>query len=763
MRRPGAFKIVCICLMLALCISAPASVVSASGSRSAAAAENIPGDIDGNATVNTEDAVALLLYISMPDLFPLAENIRADLNADSRINAEDVIALLLYISMPDLFPLPGEQKPSVSDTYTTAPDIACAYKMRIDQKQAGKILYLTGEMDGYYYATTENAQEAADVCFETAEGGYRVYFLKNGVKHYLEIIQNGKYNNAVFTTSPTKVLKWNEEIASVTCDVAGTEHYFGSYRSYTTISPSNISYVTGDNASALDETSFVAHFYEVGAAVPPQPTEPTEPEIPPEPGEPCTHKDTGNDGVCDWCAQSVLVTVDFYGINDLHGKIADTDSHPGVDELSTYLENARQSEGNVICVSAGDMWQGSYESNLTEGLLTTDWMNALDFAAMALGNHEFDWGEEPIAKNAELAEFPLLAINVYDTETNQQVEYCESSTIVDLGQVQVGIIGAIGDCYSSIASDKVEDVYFKTGSELTSLVKNESETLRSQGADLVVYLLHDGYGSSKSEEGDPISGTQLRSYYDVSLSNGYVDLVFEGHTHQTYALVDQYGVYHIQSGGDNQNGISHAEIAVNIANGNLTTCVAELVTHDAYTYLPDSPVVEQLMEKYRKLIEAGTVVLGSNRANRGSAAVLQLVADLYYEKGVELWGDQYNIVLGGGYLSLRSPYYLAKGDVTYAMLYSILPFDNELVLCSIKGSDLKRRFFETSNDSYYIGYGAYGESVRNNINSYATYYVVVDSYSASYGPNKLTEIARLNERVYARDLLAEYIKAGGLQ
>ena len=137
---------------------------------------------------------------------------------------------------------------------------------------------------------------------------------------------------------------------------------------------------------------------------------------------------------------------------------------------------------------------------------------------------------------------------------------------------------------------------------------------------------------------------------------------------------------------------------------------------------------------------------------------------VFFEDAFDIvWGEAYDIVLGGGYLSLRSPYYLAKGDVTYAMLYSIFPFDNELVLCSIKGSDLKRRFFETSNDSYFIGYGAYGESVRNNLNSDATYYIIVDSYSASYAPNRLTEIARYNEKVYARDLLAEYVKAGGLE
>ena len=764
MRRSLKLSLLCICLALVLCFSTPAAIVYGT-----AGSDYAIGDIDTNASVNTDDVVALLLYITMPDVFSLPAGVDADFTQDGEVDAEDVVLLLLHVSMPDNFPLPGEPaKPSVSNTYTKTPEIGKAYKFRIDQKQVNKILYLNGEMDGYYYASTENVEDAVDVYFEAAGEDYRVYFVKGGVKYYLEIVQSGNYNNVVFTANPTKTLKWNPEIASVTCYVGSSDHYFGSYRSYTTFSASKISFVTGSNASDMDVSSFVAHFYEVGVQTPELPTEPPEPTEPApteptEPGTPCNHTDAGNDGCCDRCGGNVLAIVDFYSINDLHGKYANADTHPGVDELSTYLENARQKDDHAIFVSAGDMWQGSYESNLTEGLLATDWMNRMGFAGMTIGNHEFDWGEAPIAANAEFAQFPLLAINIYDSGTNQQVEYCESSTMVDLGQLQVGIIGAIGDCYSSISPDKVKNVYFKTGAELTNLVKNESDKLREQGADVIVYLLHDGYGSSKSQEGASISSSQMKDFYDVSLSNGYVDLVFEGHTHQAYALVDQYGVYHLQSGGDNQNGISHAELAVNLANGKISTRIGELVEHSEYTYLNPHPVVEQLMEKYQEQIAQGTVVLGTNRTDRNSDTVLQLVADLYYEKGVELWGDQYDIVLGGGYLSMRAPYYLEKGDVTYAKLYSILPFDNELVLCSIKGSDLKRRFFETSNDSYYIGYGAYGESVRNNINSNATYYIVVDSYSASYAPNKLTEITRLNEKVYARDLLAEYIKAGGLQ
>ena len=116
------------------------------------------------------------------------------------------------------------------------------------------------------------------------------------------------------------------------------------------------------------------------------------------------------------------------------------------------------------------------------------------------------------------------------------------------------------------------------------------------------------------------------------------------------------------------------------------------------------------------------------------------------------------IVLGGGYISVRSPSSLPVGDVNYAMLQSLFPFDNELVLCSISGADLRSRFLETTNENYYIYLGD-GEQ---NIDPTATYYLVTDTYSSTYAPNRLTEIERYGSTLYARDLLAAYVEAGGL-
>ena len=480
----------------------------------------------------------------------------------------------------------------------------------------------------------------------------------------------------------------------------------------------------------------------VGAPVEPEVTEPTQPTET-EPGAPCVnHTDADNNGSCDRCGEDVIVVIDLYAVNDLHGKLADGDNHPGVDELSTYLENARETKDNMILLSSGDMWQGAAASNLTKGAIITDWMNEMDFVSMTIGNHEYDWGEEIIAENAQLAEFPFLAINIYDADTNQRVDYCESSVIVEAEGLQIGIIGAVGNCYSSISSDRTEGVYFKTGSQLTSLVKAEANRLRNQGVDLVIYSLHGDYTSE---------------HYDEALSNGYVDLVFEGHTHQYYEYVDSYGIYHLQGGGDNK-GITHASLAYNTANCDYTVTTGEYIPSYTYSSMADHPIVEQLLDKYDEQVSRAYEVLGTT-AYMNSAAIGSKVAQLYAQAGEERWGDKYDIVLGGGSLNTRSPYEISAGDVTYGDLMNVLPFDNRLALCSIPGSALLSRFI--NNSSYYIGYSDYGASIKDSIDSTQTYYVVVDTWSAYYTYNKLTIVEFYDDDVYARDLLADYFRKGG--
>ncbi len=451
------------------------------------------------------------------------------------------------------------------------------------------------------------------------------------------------------------------------------------------------------------------------------------------------HVDADANGICESCGESTLRVFDFYAINDLHGKMIDTDSQPGVDEMTTYLRNAKQNNPNSILLSSGDMWQGSPESNLTKGKMMTDWMNDLGFASMTLGNHEFDWGEDYIEENSKLAQFPFLAINIFDVDTSKRVDYCDASVMIEMDGAKIGIIGAMGDCYSSIASDNTKGVYFVTQNDLTELVKAESDKLRAEGADCIIYSLHDTYQTG----------------YDEALSQGYVDVVFEGHSHSVYEVKDSYGVYHLQSGGDNQYGLARARLEINIATETATTKQTKIVSASQYKNLEDDPIMATLSEKYKAEVEKGYTVLGTNDRLRSSSELSVLAARLYLEAGIKKWAD-HDIVLAGGSINVRSPYELPAGDVTYGDLLMLFPFDNQLVLCAIKGRDLLDRFID--NERYYVAYTIDPNEVEYN----KTYYVVTDTWNSPYASNRLTEIERWEEPVYARDLLAEYVENGGM-
>ena len=459
------------------------------------------------------------------------------------------------------------------------------------------------------------------------------------------------------------------------------------------------------------------------------------------------HFDVDNNGLCDDCDIDVVETIDFYTFNDLHGKIEDGDNHPGVDEVTTYLENRKEIDEHIVLLSAGDMWQGGSASNGTHGRIVTDWMNYLGFEAMTLGNHEFDWGQDAIRENVKLAEFPILAINIYDNATGQRVDYCEPSVMIERGGAKIGIIGAIGDCYTSISSEHTQGIHFKVKNELTALVKAESTRLREQGADVIVYLIHDGTTYSALNEAD---------YYDISLSrDGYVDVVFGGHTHSYYYFTDDYGVPHLQGGGDNSKGITHVELDVNFANGEIKMNITGYVQHSQYQNLDGSLIVENLIDKYWDEIGWIYESLGYNAKYRDDSEIEELAVKLYYEAGVAKWGDKYNIVLAGGSLNTRSPYNIYTGYVQYGDLQMILPFDNPLYLCRIKGSDLKSKFL---NNSSYVKYSTITASqVKDN----EYYYIVADSWTALYDWAKCETIELYDNNTYARDLIAEYIKQGG--
>jgi len=119
------------------------------------------------------------------------------------------------------------------------PKTGTAYKFGLTQGNAGnKQYFITGDMDGYYMGTTEEAATAADVYLEETSGGYYLYTTAGG-KKYINMVVSGTHVNAAFEDTATTVYTYNTEKKTVTATVNDTLYMHGTRndKSYTTAGP----------------------------------------------------------------------------------------------------------------------------------------------------------------------------------------------------------------------------------------------------------------------------------------------------------------------------------------------------------------------------------------------------------------------------------------------------------------------------------------------------------------------------------------------
>ena len=438
--------------------------------------------------------------------------------------------------------------------------------------------------------------------------------------------------------------------------------------------------------------------------------------------------------VRDYTLPDKVDSMTFYSLNDTHGAVSyqPNDPQPGISRLSSSLRNsALINPDEVVIVSAGDMWQGSADSNLTHGALMVDWMNLVGFDSMSIGNHEFDWTSSVIEDNLERANFPFLGINIRDSQGYSPF-WASSSRIIQRGGWRIGVVGAIGDLEDSIAVSSLGgyqllDTYEDLSQEEAKRLKEEEQ------CDLVMLVVHNG-----------------DFYVDEEYSE-YVDLIFEGHTHQGYMYVDDYGIPHSQ-GWSNGNGLNSLTF---VQDGD-TLVYESGEMRDGYElcYLSSDPVIDSLIEDYSSIIDPiKNEVLATNcpGLSRGQIANESVQAMLsFYQKKYKGTYEISAAFVNSGCSRTDLP----SGTLTYGALYQALPFDNDNVLCEVSGAALKRFL----SDSYCVN--------ASNINIYGvkdgnTYWIIMLSYLSekSEYASYLKEIERdsMNRQ---RDIYAEAIRKG---
>lgn len=247
------------------------------------------------------------------------------------------------------------------------------------------------------------------------------------------------------------------------------------------------------------------------------------------------------------------VILSIVGTNDLHGGVRPRDGRGGLAMLGGYLKNLRavraRDGGAVLLIDAGDMFQGTLESNLGEGSSVVAAYNALGYTAAAVGNDEFDFGpvgaaatprtpaDDPrgaLKARAGEARFPFLAANLIDTGTGAAVRWpnVQPTAVVQSAGVRVGIVGVMtrGALTATIASNVVG----LSIAPLADAIRTHATALRAQGAQVVVVTAHAGSRCSQFDRPEDLSSCDRDGeIFAVArgLPRGLVDAIVAGHSH----------------------------------------------------------------------------------------------------------------------------------------------------------------------------------------------------------------------------------------
>jgi 5'-nucleotidase / UDP-sugar diphosphatase len=478
--------------------------------------------------------------------------------------------------------------------------------------------------------------------------------------------------------------------------------------------------------------------------------------------------------------------------NDTHGHPVKFFKYPapnvgGLPARATLVRQIRDRNRNVLVLDAGDLNTGRVESNFFKAKPDIEGFNYIDYDAMAVGNHEFDNPVCVLREQMELAQFPFLSANV---KTRDGKYLALPYMIKQFGKFKAAIFGlTTKETEITGNPENIKDLIFEdeveVAKKLVPMLKKE--------ADVVIALVHMGIypfctkGSKKLAS--EVSG---------------IDLIVDGHTHTRL----DFPILIKSKGSDHKTiivqawkwGLVLGRVDLWIQNKRVTDFTFEAIPVNlknvekkqdgtrAYHFIAkeirEDQTLSRLLQPYLDKVESLlSEVIGYSEgpffakgSRSGETALGDMVADsmLWYTKHL---GVDFAIQNGGG---IRAD--LPKGRITRGLIHEILPFDNSLVVLTLKGSDVLSLFdyFAT----IYSGRGAFpqvSEGLDFTINYAAgrckdilingkpidpnrTYKIATNSYLANGGDGYkvfLKAINRFESSMFQRDVFIKYIKSLG--
>lgn len=390
--------------------------------------------------------------------------------------------------------------------------------------------------------------------------------------------------------------------------------------------------------------------------------------------------------------------------NDVHGRIVEekgrdkNTSVVGDAKLATVIENERaKKDQTTVVLDAGDAFQGLPISNSTKGEARAEILNKMNYDAMAVGNHEFDFGLDEAKKYKQILKFPLLSSNTYVNGAR----LFEASTIIDKDKSvkgdEVVVIGVTTPETATKTHPKnVQGVTFKDPiPEVLNVVKEIQAKAKATGDDYKTYVVLAHLGVDTTTPNEWRGSTLADELSKSPLLKGKRVVVIDGHSHTVESKTYGDNVTYNQT-GSYLNNIGKVTLKPNSLLGTPSLIKASETTN----VVPNAEVkklVDEIKAKYDAenavvVVKNSPVELSGTRENvRVRETNLgNVVADSLYEYGQTGFKNKADIAVtnGGG---LRET--IAKDKpITKGSVIAVLPFGNTISQISVTGKDVLAMF-----------------------------------------------------------------------
>ena len=383
--------------------------------------------------------------------------------------------------------------------------------------------------------------------------------------------------------------------------------------------------------------------------------------------------------------------------NDVHGRILEEKGVIGDAKAAAVIEEERSKVENTIVVDAGDAFQGLPISNSTKGEDRANIMNQVGYDAMAVGNHEFDFGMDQAIKYKETLNFPLLSANTYVNGAR----VFEASTIVDKTPTVVGdefvVIGVTTPETAIKTHPKnIEGVTF--ADPITEVNKVIDEVEARALADNRVYnnyiiLAHLGVDATTPVEWR--GSTLAEALSQNSKLAGKRVIVIDGHSHTVQSATYGDNVTYNQT-GSYLNNIGK----VTLKSEQLLGEASLISAADTASVTPDALITELVNEiKVKYEAENAQVVIENNlvelNGERSNVRVRETnlgnaVTDAIYAYGQTGFSNKTSLAVtnGGGLrATIAKDQLVTKGDII-----AVLPFGNIISQITVTGQQIQDMF-----------------------------------------------------------------------